>query len=242
MIKRASVLLQLLFFVLSSCGGKEPEVKEALPESATVMGDNVSVRTDPISMAAEVQTLSGGTTVKVLKKSPEPTRIGKFNSHWYYVELESGLKGWVYGARLSLSGGGSPAVDVQKVLAEDLEKQIVGRWWEIRPDGSTGYRKYVFYPDRKFKYGYGADYYSEGVYEVVATRSIVHLEGTGSGLGDNLSVKHVGSDLRLQIEYRGSLYTFRRGDSDPDGKEVTPAEADAKKAKVPVPKSGTKSP
>lgn len=233
----AAALLGLALF-LPHCGKEAPVVQDALPESAVVMGENVSVRTDPISMASEVQTLEAGTRVKILKKSPEPVKIGKFNSHWYYVELESGLKGWVYGAKLSIASGKTAAADVEKTLAEDLEKQIVGRWWEIRPDGSTGYRKYVFYPDRKFKYAYGADYYSEGDYEVVPTRSIVHLEGKGSGLGDNLTIKRVGSDLRLQIEHGGSLYTFRRGDADPDGKEVTPADVEAKSAKSAKPKAG----
>lgn len=247
MANHTLAVLALSAFALM-CTGKQPDVKETLPETATVTGDNISLRSGPISMASEVYSLSGGTRLKILKKSPEPTRIGKFNQYWYYVELENGMKGWVYGARLSIAGAESGSPDssggggLDQKLADELDKQIIGRWWEIRQDGSTGYRKYVFYPDRKFKYAYGSEYYDEGTYEVVVTRSLVHLEGKGSGLGDNLNMKHVGNDLRLQVEYKGSLYTFRRGDSDPEGKEVTPAEAEAKKARAPAPNGGAKSP
>ncbi len=240
LLRLATAVLSLA--LLSGCPSKEPEVKSEFPASATVIGDNTSVRTDPLTMAPEVQTLSTGTKVKILGRSPEPMRIGKLNEHWYRIELESGLKGWVYGGKLSLGSGNASLTGVEQKLADDFEKQIVGKWWEIRPDGSTGYRKFVFWPDRKYKYGYGADYYGPGgTYELVLTRRLVHLEPT-SGVGDNLTVKHVGTDVRLQAEHDGTVYTFRRGDSDPDGKEVTPAEADAKKSRVPKPSPAAKSP
>lgn len=216
----------LLLVVLSlGCGGKSTEPNpDALPETAVATDDNVAVRTDPLSMASEVESLSAGARVKLLQRGPEKVRVGKYNEYWYLVQLESGLKGWVYGAKLSIGASAQVAASGEEMI-EEFRKQLVGKWWEVRSDGSTGFRKFAFWKDNKYKYGYGAEYFSEGQYDIIVGRKLVHLE-KGSGVGEELVFKAIGRDLRLQAEYKGSVYTFRRGESDPDGPEG-PAEPKA---------------
>jgi len=202
-----------------SCGDDPPSVKktEEVPKSALVLGNNISLRTSPLSTAAEIGSLRQGLRVKIKRRSKRRVRISGFNEYWYYVQLDDGLEGWVYGARLSV--GEANAKSDEEDLIKGLKRSLIGKWWEIRPGGSTGYRKIYFWPDGKYKHGYSSGYMEEGKYEVLAHQKVILLH-KGSSVGGRLRIHQVGRDLRLVAEYRGNTYTFRRGDKDPDSKEI----------------------
>ncbi len=207
---------------LSACGDSKPDEnlkkKEELPKSATVTGDNTSLRISPLTTASEIDTLAFGTKVAIKRRGVKRVRIHGFNRYWYFVRLESGMEGWVYGARLSVEQTSEQAKQAATAIIEGLRTKVIGKWWEVRKDGSTGYRKLYFWKDGKYKYGYGTRYSLEGKYELLPHEKMIFLDK--GGLSDKVRIKQVGRDLRLEATYKGSTYSFRKGDSDPDSKEV----------------------
>ena len=242
-LRKLNVLIPLLFglsLILVSTGacGEETEKKpqDIIPESAIVEADNLAIRTDPLPTASEIDTLPLGTRLSIKKRSREKARISRYNDYWYKVKVEgglAGLEGWVYGARLSISqerikasGGALPpetdsAAASLKVLEEQataLKKALIGKWWEIRSDGSSGYRKLIFWPDGKYKYGYASRGLRGGTYTLDPIKKEVKFDKS-SGVGDTITMKRVGRDYRLVAEHKGDVYTFRLGHLDPDHKD-----------------------
>ena len=214
------LFLCLCFF--SFCGKEKSGVEKTkeFPEYATIQGDKVSLRTDPLTTAAEIEFLSAGTRVKIKKRGARKVRISGYNHYWYMVRLKSGLEGWVYGARLSLGGSSvGPRGPEEKAISRDaFRKMVIGKWWEINDDGSTGYRKLYFWPDGSYKYGYGTGYMRKGKYDLLPA-SLVILLDKKSGVGERVAMKRIGRENRLFAEVRGRKYYFRLGETDPGGKE-----------------------
>ena len=212
------VLFACLLFAFS-CGDSKPTAppQEQLPDSAVIEGENISLRTDPLPTAAEIESMGHGQKVKIIRRSNTKVKISGFDEYWYFVRLETGIEGWVYGAKLSI--GKKKDQQEQEKLIKGLRQLVVGKWWEIKSGGSTGYRKIYFWSDGKYKHGYGSGYMDEGKYEVLTHEKVIFLD-KGSGMGNKLYIRQIGRDIRLVAEYKGDTFVFRKGDGDPDSKEV----------------------
>ncbi len=207
------------------CNKTEEKIAD-LPEYAVVKTDQISVRTDPLTTASEIDFLDLGSKVRVLRRGEKPVAIGNAKDYWYLIQLDNGIEGWVYGANLSLTVSAPALEEIPdvKVVAE----RLVGKWWELRMDGSTGYRKIYFWPDGKYKYGFAANPMTEGKIEIDPKTRTVRLDPP-CALGDRVSFKEVGEDYRLLVEKDGQRYVFRRGSTDPEATEVGKDKEDEKK-------------
>ncbi|MEQ9365893.1 MAG: SH3 domain-containing protein [Leptospirales bacterium] len=204
---------------------------------AEVTNHKASLRIDPTTVASEVAFLDRGLQVQVIGRGVEKQRISGHNEFWYLVRLPDGIEGWIYGASLSIGSSGGQSRKPEQDQKE-LALSLVGKWWEVRTDGSTGYRRLYLWPDGVYKYAYGTDGpMREGKYEILADDMQVKLDPP-SGMGDTISLRRLGTELRMFAETEGKKVSLRRAFLDPDapdpldpegedGGENTDAGADA---------------
>jgi uncharacterized protein YgiM (DUF1202 family) len=147
--KGTSALLTILLSLLtaiSSCGGESG--RAGLFEAGVLYckAETAILRTDPTTYGFEIDTIRKGESVKVLRRTDKKSRIGRTEDYWYFVEKENHLKGWVYGAALSLipTGEAEEVVDAPDLVV--VQANLPGIWWEVNADGSTGYRRLEFIP------------------------------------------------------------------------------------------------
>ncbi|MCB1174853.1 MAG: SH3 domain-containing protein [Leptospiraceae bacterium] len=212
----------LALLLVLACGPAESADPFALDRKATISSRIVSLRTDPVALASEVTFLKLGQPVRVIAQTRDKYRIAGFNEYWYQVELEDGIQGWVYGSNLSIGSGKQDANEVTKrqaALQEELERTIVGKWWEVRPDGSTGYGRIYFWSDGAYKQGMGrGDLYAGGAFQIDAKENQVVLD-KGSFMGDKLEIKQVGAEYRLYGHSKSRKIVLKRAFIDPDAPE-----------------------
>ena len=213
-----------VFLFISFCGQKK---EETLPETATARVDKISLRTEPITTASVIEFLDVGSKLHVLKKGERQVQVGQMRDYWYFVETENGIQGWVFGANLSLGSG--PLEEEALPDPKVVQERITGKWWELRPDGTTGFRKIYFWADGKFKYFYGVQTLKEGRYEIIVRGKTIRLDAL-TGIGDHVTFDQVGDDYRLFAEKDGQKFVFRRGGNDPESSEVGSEEKDKEKA------------
>ncbi len=207
----------LIAFLFSACrDGRGP----AAFKTATVRAKKMSMRIDPLPLASEVEILSAGDKVELLRKSEKKFRAGSTEDYWYFARSPSGLEGWMYGGGLSVALAGSSEDNEKKYTEKEITDNLVGKWWELLPDGSTGLRKIYFWPGGKYKYGMGAEDLKEGQYSIRAADRVIKLKD-GSPAGDTLEVRFLGQEMRLSGEYEGKNILFRRGDINPEAREVS---------------------
>lgn len=234
-----SLALVLAMPSLHSCGKENSPADQnnEIPRYGVVMAESLAVRIDPLPSSAEIENLTQGATVKILRRSSEKVRIGAHEDFWYFVRLDNGIKGWVYGARLNVAGitragdfGGDNGNEPDDKTISESGRVLVGKWWEIKGDGSTGYRKFYFWSEGDYEYGYGSKITQDGKYEFLVHKQTVLLN-KGSGVGDTLFIRRIGRDLRLYVEHKGRSYSFRKADDNPDSDEVGLDEEILKKRK-----------
>ena len=204
----------VLYFVCSfvACDAVPTESSNTFAE---ITNDQASLRLDPTTVASEIAFLDLGLEVQVVGRTAEKVRISGHNEYWYRIRLPDGIEGWMYGASLSIGSSGKQ----QKAAAEDPEKirlNLVGKWWEVRKDGSTGYRRLYLWPDGVYKYAYGTEGpMQEGRYEILPAEKKLKLDPP-SGMGDTVTMKRLGTELRLFAQTDDRTVSFRRAFLDPD--------------------------
>lgn len=216
-----------LVFAFLSCSDKARQAAGA-PEFGEIAVEGATLRTDPLVTASEIETIPKGTKVQILKKQADEVAIGSARDRWYFVKLESGMEGWIFGASLSMKE--RPKEDPSALSEKDVIEKVTGKWWQVNPDGSTGYLKVYFWPDGKYKHGWGAMALEEGKYTVLTSEQAIQLD-KGSGAGDKLKLVTIGRELRLQGEKEGRKFTFRQGHTDPEAPEVSPEDTLKQKEK-----------
>lgn len=211
----------LVIFPGSGCDSAPTESSNTFAE---VTNHKASLRIDPTTVASEIVFLDRGLEVNVIGRSTEKARISGHNEFWYRVRLPDGIEGWVYGASLSIGSTGGVRRKPEQDKKE-LALSLVGKWWEVRTDGSTGYRRLYLWPDGVYKYAYGTDGpMLEGKYEILAEEQQLKLDPP-SGMGDTVRLKRLGTELRLFAETDGKKVSLRRAFLDPDAPD--PLDPDA---------------
>ncbi|MDH5657532.1 MAG: SH3 domain-containing protein [Spirochaetia bacterium] len=183
------------------------------------------LRLDPVSISPELDVLPYGTKIQIIKKTSEKMKIGSINDYWYFVKTEDLIEGWIYGNSITFLSSeikDTHTGDV-KLDPEKIKEQLHGKWWEIRDDGSTGLGKIYFWDDGKYTYGYGRSDMTEGTYELIKNYIVLDHGSTG---GNRLEVFEVGDELRLTGKKKGKVYTFMKGDPDPESPEIGDPEAE----------------
>ncbi len=215
-MQRSSVVLAIILGLAVACGDAKPT--ESSYRVADVLNDGVSMRIDPLSSASEVDFLDRGVSVKVVGRTDEKVSIGRFKEYWYRVRLESGLEGWVYGSNLSI-GDSAAAGPVRRGMTEQqFREAVVGQWWEIRTDGTSGYRRVYLWPDGTYKYAFGDNPWQEGKYAMAPEDQRLTFDPPNA-MSDWASMKKIGTEFRLFSESEGKKISFRRLHLDPDAPE-----------------------
>ncbi|MBI3396653.1 MAG: SH3 domain-containing protein [Spirochaetia bacterium] len=211
----------VLAMVSASCGKKAADTAK-IPEFAEITVDTATLRIDPLVSSAELETLPKGTKLRIVKKRADEATIGGNRDHWYFVRLESGMEGWIFGSSIALKGDGAEGdvVAVKDTMTEkDIVDKVTGKWWQMNVDGSTGFLKVYFWADGKYKHGWGSAPMQEGKYTANTSEAAVILD-KGSAAGDKLKLQMVGRELRLFGEKDGKRIVFRQGGNDPEASEV----------------------
>jgi len=215
----------VLAVLLISCSEKPPSANAGL-EKAIVVVNRAILRSDPHPVAPELDAIDKGFPLAILKKTEKKHRVAGKLDYWYYVRTESGIEGWTYGASLSIG----KEIDRSEQEIHNLQEKLIGKWWDIRNDGSTGYFKIYFWPDGKYKHGFGNQKMEEGTYIIRSSDNIIELK-EGSRVGKWLKIQSYAGDISLSADFEGKVTVFRRGDPDPDATEISPEEEE-KKAKA----------
>ncbi|MCR9142049.1 MAG: SH3 domain-containing protein [bacterium] len=201
-----------IIFAGGACDSAPTESSNTFAE---VTNHKASLRIDPTTVASEIAFLDRGLEVQVIGRGIEKQRISGYNEFWYRIRLPDGIEGWIYGASLSIgSAGGKRRAPEQD--AKELALSLVGKWWEVRTDGSTGYRRLYLWPDGVYKYAYGTEGpMREGKYTVQPEEMQLKLDPP-SGMGDTVSLRRLGTELRMFAQTDGKKVSLRRAFLDPD--------------------------
>lgn len=215
-------LTLLSIFILGVECNETTEEGDLVIKNATITSDVVSLRTNPVILASEIQFLHRGDEVKVIGRSTRPDRISGMMDYWYQVRLKNDIQGWVYGPNLSIGRGNNKqksSEEARAALKEELERAVVGKWWEILSNGSTGYGRIYFWPDGVYKHGFGrGELRAQGKYTIDVDEMKVVLD-KGSYMGEQLSMRKVGSEYRIYGKTKSRRIVLRRAFLDPDAPE-----------------------
>ncbi len=209
-----STLVALLsLFLATACGDSAPTESNA--GSAEVTNHKASLRLAPTTVASEIAFLDRGLEVAVIGRTAEKVRISGLNEYWYRIRTPAGIEGAIYGASLSIGSAGGRARKPEQDRKE-VVLSLVGKWWETRPDGSTGYRRFYVWADGMYKYAYGTEGpMKEGKYTLDLEKNELKLDPP-AGMGDTVRLKRLGTELRLFADTDGKTVAFRRAFLDPD--------------------------
>lgn len=209
----------LIFF--SACQGKTDDGQKII-RKAKVTSRVVSLRTNPVLLASEIQFLNRGDEVKIIGRSTKEVHISGMRDYWYRVQLDNDIEGWVFGPNLSIGKGKNieeSTEEANALIKEELERAIVGKWWEILTNGSTGYGRIYFWPDGVYKHGRGrGELVAQGKYTVDEKEKKIQLD-KGSFMGTEISIKKIGSEYRLYGKNETRRIILRRAFLDPDAPE-----------------------
>lgn len=108
--------------------------------------DVAILRTDPSTYGFEVDTIRKGESVKVLDQTKKKVRIGQTEDHWFLVQKDNHVKGWVFGGTLSRIpvAGADEVVEGPDMVV--VQANLPGEWWEVNTDDTTGFRRLKFEP------------------------------------------------------------------------------------------------
>lgn len=219
--------LAILTLSLAACS------KDSAPvgfRTATVRAKKVALRIDPLPLAGEVEILSAGDKLELLKRSEKKFRSGSADDYWYFARSPSGQQGWIYGAGLSVAVAGDTEDKGPQLTEKQIQENLTGKWWELLPDGSTGLAKVYFWPDGKYKHGAGNADMKEGTFEIRVAERTIELND-GSPAGNELQILFVGQEMRLSGNDNGKSTLFRRGELNPEAREVSDEKKDKESGK-----------
>lgn len=217
----ALLFISLLILPLPSCNPEKQSrendnTNTPTPKEAKVLVDGLKVRISPSVMGAEMGILKNNVNVQVLEKSASRVRVGKMSAHWYKVENPEGLKGWVYGAYLSIEADPHLADEKARKL-EKIKEAIIGRWYLTFQSGSMLDVFVAIYPDQKIAFGSAGKEHQKGEYQVLAQDSKVKLEISGikKPVMEEFNAEMRNETLLFNAKYRGKEYKLKLSDKNP---------------------------
>ncbi len=160
-------ILFLLAISFVGCGPKSTAVSESTPTTAKVLQDGLKVRLSPNTMASIVGSVSLGETVAIKERSPEKSNVGSLSAHWFQIETQTGLNGWVYGAYLDAEA--PPEILLASKNNEKIAQMVTGRWYATRQDGTLTRAFLTLYDDNTLEAGNDRTVTYKGTYTVEIT-------------------------------------------------------------------------
>lgn len=208
-----AIKIFLLFaLTVAGCNGEEGTLFRPYPDTAYCQVETGILRTDPVIVSSQIDFLTFGDKVEIVRRGENKVRVGDLNDFWYLVRLENGVEGWIYGASLSFDRS-QVRRSVRLNEDEALDKSV-GEWWEYLSDNSIGYRRFFLWEDGRFRYGRGSHKVTEGTFTIDLENQRIDLSPT-TPAGSSLDFDIFGPELRFRSENDGSVYRFRRASRDP---------------------------
>lgn len=232
-------ILLLILVAVNFCGeksnqGQEPDSgpQATLPETAKVLSNSLKVRMGPNTMSSEIGRLSANTEVRLVSRSVDKVKIGQTEAYWYQIKTSDGLKGWVYGAYLSINPEAEKnQAATQARLEKQLQSMMLGRWYAIKKSGSLKTLYMTFFKDEKFEMGFRKRIRSKGTYTLSyeGQRVIITLVDIKKPLVTDIYGELRGVTFTLKGTYRGSEYSFRLTEKAPKSFDPRKRAKDKKK-------------
>lgn len=217
-MRKAQIAITLFFFaaLILNCKKEEVLVKEEIPASTIVTVPELKMRIAPNTTAAQIAQLSRGEQVKILQRSAERIKIGKYDAHWYKVTNSAGLSGWVYGAHLAVESTDGDAKTLIEEEAKKLEKAIVGRWEAASVTGKLTPNFVTLTTDGKIEFGSNRKGLQYGKYTVEKTDSGVSVQVTEiqKPMMTDLKAKMVGDTLVFTALMKDTEYKLNLAEKD----------------------------
>ncbi len=195
-------ILFLLAFSFAACGPKSTAVSESIPASAKVLQDGLKVRLSPNTMATIVGSVSLGETVAIKERSPEKNNVGSLSAHWFRIETQTGLNGWVYGAYLDAEA--PPEILNASRNNDKLAQMVTGRWYATRQDGTLTRAFITLYEDKTLEIGNDRTVSYKGTYTVEITGNKALIVPTH----ENPESTAVPAFTEIRAELRGETLLF----------------------------------
>lgn len=105
-------------------GRKNPiQVESVAPHKRITLGSGVRLRPDPESGCGQINRLSLGTVVSVLKRSIATARIGGVEDRWYQIQTPDGATGWVFGGLLLPFNQAHPEQAYREIVERHLASE-----------------------------------------------------------------------------------------------------------------------
>jgi hypothetical protein len=228
-----SLTLTLILAATIGIGGcsREKVLPSGTMEDNTygvITATGTSLRVDPYIFSAKILELNKGTDVTILKRSSEKTWVGRSSDYWYKVKLPQGITGWAYGANIKIvtSGSRSEVLDLARDIteneAEEIRKNITGKWWSVSEKGDFTNHMIEFFPDGTYRSSEkGSSATFEGAYTLDFNKSeILFLSDTS--FRDNLDFALRGNRYSLSRNLKGREMKFQKIAETSSGKPVTP--------------------
>lgn len=205
----------LLFF--GGCDSESVFQVMSGPRKAVTRVSHVNMRIAPFIQANKVDVLRKDVELRILGKSEDRDRIGSSRDYWYHVELESGVRGWIYGTGLTPGQSSEtrkkrlPAmVYLSSALIPDFD---LSGLWRIRsgiPDHPQR-KKFLIriFPDGNYQFENGTDSPVEGKLEVDHTGSLVRFSNPVE-TGESLHYSLTGKELFLTGDIENKPVIFEK--------------------------------
>ena len=193
------------------------------PVNSKVLQDGLKVRLSPGIQSPEIGRLKKNESLTLFRRSADSVKIGKLNAHWYHVKTDGGLKGWVYGAYLTIerpSNYGNSTNNItnnREKLEKQLMKKVTGRWYGVTDTGKlkTFYLT-LFTKNSKFEAGWRNQISQKGIYELTFEGQRVYV---------TLKVKHpmfkdlygelIGQTFVMKANFRKEEWKFKITEKNP---------------------------
>ena len=213
--KFTALFLGALFFY--RCGAVQDSKLPEHERGGVVTVSNTALRITPLVFSGIITRLERGNVVEVMDRSAEKSNIARTSDYWYYVKLQDGTTGWIYGQNLRLMDLKNYK-QLDNLLAEFKEfeaggfaKAIAGRWWSVNAHGNFTEHALDLYEDNKYKsYFKGQEKKPiEGEYRVDFNKSDI-IFPRGTTFKHNLKFAQRGDSYILYAQALEQEMSFKR--------------------------------
>lgn len=220
----AAALFTVLF--LAGCKNSSETGTDGANMNGIVLESNTAVRIDPLVFSGCIIRLEKGSLVEILGKSAEKSRIARTTDYWYYVKLEDGATGWIYGQNLKQVDSKnrkqleSLVADLRDQDLSGFLKTISGKWWSTNSSGDFTNHGLELYEDNTYKsYRKGGEANPiEGEYNIDLVNSEISFPN-GTSFKKNLKFVQQGLHYTLFTESENAVTRFKKIQDTPEAEE-----------------------
>ena len=212
-----TTLLLALSLIAGCTNGDKNATADIINQGAIIVENNAALRINPVLFSGCISRLEKGCAVEVLDKSAQKSNIARTKDYWYYVKLEDGITGWVYGQNLKF-------VDVKNrkqmedAIAEfrsqdsgNLLKGIAGKWWSTNSFGDFTNHGLELNEDQTYKsYLKGGEKYAvEGEFTIDYAKNEISFP-KGTSFKRNMRFIQQGISYTLFAENEDNVMRFKK--------------------------------